>query len=186
MRLEPHQTTPNHVNKRSDSRSKRYQTTYLDTKTKVTQLVEEKLAEPDFENCFLLDVELPSPTRINVFLDSDTGVTFTECRRVSRHVEAVLDEEGFAGGKYTIEVSSPGATRPLRVPRQYPKHVGRKLEVKRHDADTVEGTLLRVSDGGVVIEEKIVRKEGKKKIREKLETEIPFEQIREARVKLAF
>ena len=159
----------------------------MEIREKVSKLVEEKLREPEFQHCFLLEVELPGINRLNVFLDSDTGITFDECRKVSRHVEAQLDEDNWMGGKYTIEVSSPGATKPLRLPRQYHKHIGRKLEVKRtDDQPTVEGTLLEVNDAGVILEEKTVRKEGKKKIREKINTEIPFDQIRQAKVKLAF
>ena len=158
----------------------------MDIKQKVTELVEEKLGEPGFEACFLLDIELPGINQIRVFLDADDGISFQECRRVSRHVEAYLDEANWMDGRYTIEVSSPGATKPLQIPRQYPKHVGRKLEVKRHDADTVEGVLLSADADRIVVEQKIVRKEGKKKIRERIETEIPYGEIREAKVKLAF
>jgi len=50
------------------------------------------------------------------------GVGIEDCSRVSRDLSALLDVEdetfgGVLGNKYTLEVSSPGLDRPLRLDR---------------------------------------------------------------------
>ena len=43
---------------------------------------------------------------------------------------SALDTEDVVSGTYNLNVSSPGADRPLTLPRQYAKHVGRRLGVE--------------------------------------------------------
>ena len=57
------------------------------TEKKLRELIAEKLAEPDFEDTFLLGVHLGKGNAIDVFLDSDTGISFDKCRIVSRYRE---------------------------------------------------------------------------------------------------
>ena len=47
-----------------------------------------------------------------------------DCARVSRAVEARLEEAGLVGERYVLEVSSPGIERPLRHVRDWQRAVG--------------------------------------------------------------
>jgi ribosome maturation factor RimP len=47
-----------------------------------------------------------------------------DCARVSRAVEARLDETKVAGDRYVLEVSSPGIERPLRTAAEWRRFVG--------------------------------------------------------------
>lgn len=152
---------------------------------KITDLLEEKFQEEEFNDCFLVDIKLNN-TKLEVYIDSDTGISFDTCRRISRYLEAYLDEEGWLGEKYTLEVSSPGATRPLTMKRQYPKHVGRKLEVSTLDDGKKEGTLIKVDADSITLSAKVRIKEGKRKKTEVVESEIPFDQIAKAKIKISF
>jgi len=154
--------------------------------SKVRKLLEEKFAEEEFADCFLVATELSKKNKLEIFVDSDSGMTFDKCRKLSRYLEEFIDEEQWLGQKYTLEVSSPGITRPLKFERQYRKNIGRTLNIKQKDGSKNEGLLKSVSETGITIEGKVRIKEGKKKRTEIVATEIPFENIKEAKVKITF
>ncbi len=160
---------------------------------KISNLLDLKFQEPEFESYFLIEVELKGDNRLEVYLDGDQGITLGNCQRISRYLEKHLDEELWLGEKYFLEVSSPGVKRPLKFPRQYHQHVGRKLEVKTTEEGkvegsvvTVEGTLTKVEDLQITLEWKERIKEGKKKKTVEMKKEIPFDHIEKTIVKLSF
>ena len=154
---------------------------------KLKALLDEKFQEEEFTDCFLIDIEWKSANqRVEVYLDSDEGISFRKCQIISRYLEAHLDEGGWLGEKYTLEVSSPGVRRPLKFPRQFPKHVGRKLEVKTTSGEKFEGKLKEVTDSNIALTWTERIKEGKKKRNVDLEKEIPFSEIEKAIVKISF
>jgi len=71
----------------------------------------------------VLAVELPSPSRIRVYIDHENGVDHALCERVSSALRDYLDE-------YTIEVSSPGLDRPLRTRAHFERAVGRRVKLR--------------------------------------------------------
>lgn len=144
--------------------------------------VEEKLKEPEFWAYFLLQVQVLPGNKVEIFLDGDEGIGLEVCRTISRYVEERLDLEGLIGLSYGLEVSSPGATRPLELPRQYPKHVGRTLRVTLGDGTEKEGRLAFAGPDGIGLETTSGRGRQKQTVRE----EIPFGDIRQAVVKIAF
>lgn len=152
---------------------------------KITDLLDDKFAEEEFSDCFLVDLSLNN-TKLEVFLDSDEGINFETCRKISRYLEEHLDEQGWLGEKYTLEVSSPGVSRPLKLPRQYPKNIGRKLEVKTTSGEKLEGTMIAVDDRSITLAYKDRIKEGKRKKTIEVEREVPFEEIEKAKVKISF
>jgi ribosome maturation factor RimP len=56
-------------------------------------------------------------------------VTVDDCARASRAIEARLDAGAVFGGKYVLEVSSPGVERPLRTPTDWQRFVGRRARL---------------------------------------------------------
>ena len=113
---------------------------------KIKKLVNERCLEEDLTDCFLVDVQLSKSKNLTVFIDSDEGVTYAKCRIISRHLEAVIEENRWLPEKYTLNVSSPGADKPLKMWRQYPKHIGRELKVLLKDGNEVSGELLNASE----------------------------------------
>jgi len=154
--------------------------------TNITKLLEQKFEEPDFQDCFIIDIEIKGNSRLEIYLDSDTALPFSKCQKISRYLEAFIDKEQWLGEAYTLEVSSPGVRRPLMFSRQYPKHVGRKLEVKKTDGEKMTGILTKVSESAITIEWKERIKEGKKKKNIEIVKEVPFDQIEKAIVKISF
>jgi len=71
-----------------------------------------------------------SRRKVEVFVDKhEGGISVGECTAVSREVSDVLDTENLFNGTYTLEVSSPGARRPLEKPEDFRRIMKKKLSV---------------------------------------------------------
>ena len=158
----------------------------MDIVEKIEHLLEVKFGEEAFSDCFLIEVSAPSNKRIQVFIDSDSGVSFSTCARISRYLEAELDDWREIAPNYKLDVSSPGVSRPLKFPRQYAKHIGRKLKVKTNDRREVKGVLEEVDEHGISLFYKERIKEGKKKIIKEMHERIAFEEINKSIVQISF
>ena len=152
---------------------------------KIENLLLEKFLEKEYADCFIVEIKLNN-TKLGVFIDSDSNITFEKCRKISRYLEEYIDENNWLGQKYTLEVSSPGIDRPLKFPRQYKKNIGRQLEINRTEDGPITGTLKNVFDDGILMEEKVRVKEGNKKRTKLIQTKITFEDIKKAIVKISF
>ncbi len=153
---------------------------------KICDLLDEKFQEEGFEDCFLIELKLYPTNKLEVFIDADSGLTLEKCRSISRYLENYLDTEGVLGEKYTLEVSSPGIDRPLKLTRQYQKNIGRQVEVTLADGSKETGTLDAVSEEAIVLHQEEKKKEGKKNIKIEKKNQIPFESIRQTLVKVSF
>lgn len=151
----------------------------------IRELLEEKFTEEGFNDCFIIEISLSKTGRLNIFVDSDSSLTLEKCKKISRYLEQHIDEKGWLGEKYVLEVSSPGVDRPLLFLRQYVKNKGRNLEITLKDGVKHEGKLTEVAGQTIFLEEKVSSPENKKKKITK-ETEIPFDQIERAIVKISF
>ena len=108
--------------------------------------------------CELLHVEWKGGV-LRLFLDrlqGAQGVTLADCEGVSRRVSALLDVAGWGGGRYTLEVSSPGLDRELYSPRDYERFAGCLVRVTFDDwasgkKRTVVGRLAEYRSGSAEI-----------------------------------
>ncbi|WP_339609819.1 ribosome assembly cofactor RimP [uncultured Planktosalinus sp.] len=152
-------------------------------KEKVLQLLDIALEENP--KLFLIDFNIDQNNDIKVILDGDEGVSLSDCIAVSRAIEHNIDREEF---DFSLEVASAGASSPLTMPRQYKKNIGRILEVKTQDGQTVEGTLTGVSEKGINLQWKTREPKpvGKGKITVDKSLDIPFENIKDSKVKIIF
>jgi ribosome maturation factor RimP len=67
---------------------------------------------------------------LRLFIDKPEGVTHGDCEFISQQVGTILDvEDVIPGGKYTLEVSSPGVERKLSRPRDFERFVGQKVKI---------------------------------------------------------
>ncbi|MGB1216912.1 MAG: ribosome maturation factor RimP [Saprospiraceae bacterium] len=157
---------------------------------RVKEIVLEKLAEPGFEDFYLLEVKFnPANKKVEVFLDSDSGMTLGHTSKINRFVQNIIDEKDLLGERYILDISSPGVGKPLLIPRQYKKNIGRKLDVHfEEEGKTLreKGILTKVNETGIVIQYDTTEKMGKKKIKKTVEREIVFETITKAVVKISF
>ena len=114
-------------------------------KEKVEQLIAEGVEGTDI---FLVKLTVSSSNDINVLLDSDSGLTLSDCRSISRAIESSLDRED---EDFSLTVSSAGVGEPL-VLRQYKKNVGRKVRVTLIDGEIIEAKMVAADDKGVELE----------------------------------
>jgi len=94
---------------------------------------------------------------VRISIDKPGGVTHADCELVSKHVGAILDvEDVVPGGRYTLEVSSPGVERKLSKPGDYQRFQGQKAKItlRRAMAGSTywEGTLAGFDQGEVALE----------------------------------
>jgi ribosome maturation factor RimP len=93
---------------------------------------------------------------LRLILDKEGGINLEDCARVSREVGRSLDVEDVILTPYTLEVSSPGLTRPLKTEKDFLKFRHRLVKVKTVDPvqnrRQFKGKLLGVSENGVEIE----------------------------------
>ncbi|MFN2582865.1 MAG: ribosome maturation factor RimP [Candidatus Dormibacteria bacterium] len=85
---------------------------------------------------------------LRVVIDREDGVTLDDCERVSNAAGAVLDAYDPIETSYRLEVSSPGAERPLRNADDWRAAMGRRVNVRLRAGDgerVVEGTLTGLS-----------------------------------------
>lgn len=109
-------------------------------RTRLAPVVEQ--AGYDLEDVVVTPAGKRRAVRLSV--DKDGGVTLDECAEVSRAVSGVLDraEDLLGEQPYTLEVSSPGVSRPLTLPRHWRRSVGRLVRVRRIDGSTITGRVL--------------------------------------------
>ena len=94
----------------------------------IETLVNTMLAdEPEY---FLVQVKIKPVNNIKVFLDGDNGITIEKCVRFNRKLYKTIEELAlFNEGDFSLELSSPGVSEPLKLIRQYTKNIGRFVEV---------------------------------------------------------
>jgi ribosome maturation factor RimP len=109
--------------------------------------IEARLAacEPDVE---VLLAEVVGGSTVRLFIDHPEGVTLGLCERVTKALPDVRE-------RYALEVSSPGAERPLSKPQHFHRYLGRRARVRTRDAvdghKSFTGELVGASEDAVTI-----------------------------------
>jgi ribosome maturation factor RimP len=88
-------------------------------------------------------------TTLRVRIDRPEGVSLDDCERVSKSLSALLDQADPLPNRYDLEVSSPGAERPLRTLDEYRRFIGKRANVRYRVGEServAEGQLIAVSD----------------------------------------
>lgn len=146
--------------------------------TRIENLLSEELARRDL---FLVEAMVRPGNKIVVYIDSIKGVTLEECIAISRYLENALDRDV---EDFELEVSSPGLDRPLKLPVQFEKNIGKVLDIVRKDGIKLTGTLVRIENGIIRTENQVTQKDattGKKKMEIQTD-EILLEDIKSAKV----
>ncbi|NBM20576.1 ribosome maturation factor RimP [Streptomyces sp. GC420] len=118
---------------------------------------------------------------LRIIVDSDEGVLLDACADLSREISDKLDETDAMGpGEYTLEVSSPGADRPLTRHRHYVRATGRLVRAQLREGGDLVARIVGVDDDGLDLEVPGVK--GRKPTSRRL----AFDEIAKARVEIEF
>lgn len=156
--------------------------------SRVVEIVEE-LVTPIVESRHfeLVDIEFLKEGKnwfLRVYIDKPGGIDIEECAWVSEQLSEKMDaiEPDPIPQAYFLEVSSPGAERPLKTEKDLQEAIGRYVHFSFYQnfegEKFYEGTLLSVTDETVRLEVKI-------KTRTKI-IEIPRKIIAKARLAIKF
>lgn len=146
-------------------------------KEQITAICNEALETTDR---FVVEVKVKQGNVITVFIDSDTSVSIDDCAELSRHIESRLDRDV---EDFELSVSSAGLDKPLLLPRQFKKYIGKEVSVKLAAANKkIVGTLTDFDDKGIVIKEKA----SKRKKGEAAETRYEFLEATEIKPEITF
>ncbi|NEU29336.1 ribosome maturation factor RimP [bacterium LRH843] len=119
---------------------------------------------------------------LRVFIDSEKGVDLEDCGQVSEQLSEKLDELDPIDQAYFLEVSSPGAERPLKNEKEIIAAIGKNVHV----------TTYEQIDGEKVFEGMLADFDGKQlditvKVKTRTKTVIiPYEKVAKARLAIIF
>jgi ribosome maturation factor RimP len=122
--------------------------------TSIKELLEPTLKHMGYE-LYSLDQAGRSGRTLRIAIDRNEPITIEDCERVSRVAGPLLDHANFISGPYDLEVSSPGAERPLRDRTEYERFNGRRVNVRYRSGDAeavVEGQLVAVDRAGIAVQ----------------------------------
>ncbi len=103
----------------------------------------------------------PKHGLLRIYIDSEAGIQLEDCSKVSHQISGVLDVEDPIQGNYRLEISSPGADRPLfKIAhfecfkgRQVTVNLFRPVEARKKITGLilgVEGETILLQEGGQV------------------------------------
>jgi ribosome maturation factor RimP len=92
----------------------------------VQETIEARLRDLD-PQVELIALEEPAAETLRLYIDRPGGVDLALCERVTKHLRELLES-------YALEVSSPGADRPLTKPEHYRQFLGRRVRVRTREA----------------------------------------------------
>ncbi|KQY83156.1 ribosome maturation factor RimP [Paenibacillus sp. Root52] len=125
-------------------------------KDTVEEMIQPYLNEQGFELVDIEYVKEGSNWFLRVYVDKEGGIDIDDCVLISEKLSAKLDENDPIPTVYFLEVSSPGAERPLKKAEDVAKSVGKNVFVTTYEPvnglKEFEGKLLSFDDGTLVIE----------------------------------
>jgi len=139
--------------------------------------------EADAFGLFLVDYTGTPAGFYRFYVDSEQPVTMNMLAEFTRTVSKKIDEGEFGERKFTFEISTPGADRPLSDLRQFAKHIGRTLEIETQAGETFEAAFTAL-EGNTFYLQKSVKEKGKKAVLE--EMTLLFSDIKKATIKITF
>ena len=113
---------------------------------RIRAIIESPLADSQTE---VVDIE-HGHGLLRITIDRPGGVDLNVVTEVTEVINELLDAADPIGDAYTLEVSSPGLERPLRIPAHFKRFVGTMINVKtkiaREGQRRFEGRLIAANE----------------------------------------
>jgi ribosome maturation factor RimP len=116
------------------------------------QLIEPALSDRGVE---FVELRISGNARryvLRVYVDKPDGISIGECAQLSRDLADVLDTHNPIESSYTLEVSSPGLTSPLKTKRDYERALNKPVRLITVTGHDHTGTLKEVTDTDVSLD----------------------------------
>ncbi|HEY3199375.1 MAG TPA: ribosome maturation factor RimP, partial [Actinomycetes bacterium] len=92
-------------------------------------------------------------TLLQIFVDADGGIGLDEIADISTAISTKLDQiDLFGAAPYTLEVSSPGADRPLTAPKHWRRAAGRLVRAHLRSGVEIIGRVAESDDSAVTLD----------------------------------
>src|SRR3977135_2063946 len=120
----------------------------------IKELIEPTLKRLGFEGSSLEQSGQAGRT-LRISIDHAEPITIEDCERVSRVAGPLIEHANPIDGPYNLEVSSPGAERPLRGHADYERFNGKRVNIRYRSGQTdtvVEGQLVAVDGAGIAVQ----------------------------------
>ena len=120
----------------------------------IKELLEPTLNHMGYQ-LYSLDQSGQSGRTLRISIDHAEPITIEDCERVSRVAGPLLDHANLIEGRYDLEVSSPGAERPLRSHQDYERFGGKRVNIRYRSGQAeavVEGQLIAVDGAGIAVQ----------------------------------
>ncbi len=134
---------------------RRQETMSREIEDRVRGIVDSILSNEGME---LVEIEYRRESKgwvLRLYIDKAGGVTLDDCTHISQEVGRSLDVEDFIAIPYTLEVSSPGLTRPLKKEKDFMKYRNQIIKVKTinpiENRRQFKGKLLGISENRIEI-----------------------------------
>ena len=124
----------------------------------VTKLIEPTARENNIE---LVDVEYKKTGKawtLRVFINKSQGVTVSDCQKLSREIEDLIEVHELIASPYVLEVSSLGLDRPLKKEADFLRNKGKQIQLKTFlpidNKKKFLGTVRDFTNGTLFLEDK--------------------------------
>ncbi len=124
---------------------------------------------------------------LELFVDTPNGITLEQCESINRALLLEAETNSFLDAVRSIEVSSPGTDRPLIHWWQFPRNIGRTLELtySKNEVNTTESLILLEADEQQIVVQK-PKKKSKNNADENTIFSLPYSEIQKAIVLISF
>ena len=122
----------------------------------IRELLEPTIVHMGYQ-LYALEQSGQSGRTLRVSIDNATSISIADCERVSEIAGPLIERSGLIPGPYDLEVSSPGAERPLRSQAEYERFNGKRVNVRYMNGPSesvLEGDLVAVDAAGIAVQSK--------------------------------
>lgn len=114
-------------------------------------------------------------TIYRVYITAKDGVTLDLCAEITRMISPIIDLNPPVGGKYFLEVSSPGIERKLKRLNHFENAIGELVSITTMSKDKFKGKLVQASKESITIE-----------FKDNTTKDIPYSDIKKAKTYFDF
>jgi ribosome maturation factor RimP len=104
------------------------------TAEKVRELIEDTVTALGYSIWDVDYSKIGTERHLEITIDSEKGIDITDCEKVHRAIEVIIDEADPIEEMYYLDVSSPGLERVIRTDYHFEKCVGETVELKLFSA----------------------------------------------------